>query len=371
MPSKPTRPRSVDPGSVEELALADVVASVTPVDDASAQEARRLDRQLTKPAGSLGRIEALGFQLAAIAHSAVPPRAEPGAVVVFAADHGVHAEGVSPWPQAVTALMVANLCRGGAAVNVICRANGLELRVVNAGVANPIDDHELLVNRPVRSSSGNLRVEAALTRQEAARAVLLGVEVGAELVAGGVRCLLTGDMGIANTTPSAALVAAFTRRAAAEVTGRGTGIDDRTLAHKTVVVADALARLNRLGPLDPLGILAEVGGLEIAALAGLCLAGASRRVPVLVDGVIALAGALVAGALQPRVVGYLVAGHRSVEPAASAALAHLGLDPLLQLDLRLGEGSGAALAYPLVRAAARLPREMATFDDLGMGSDQV
>jgi len=358
------------PASSAEVALAEVVGSIRGLSGEAAEAARARDARLTKPLGSLGRIESLAVQLAAIAEVSPAPAAEPAVVVVFAADHGVHAEGVSPWPQEVTARMVAGFCRGGAAISVIARANGLEVRVVNAGVAAPLEDHELLVNRPVRAGSRNLRVEAALTRSEAATATLLGVEVGTRLVEErGARCLLTGDMGIANTTPSAAVVAAITGSAPAEVTGRGTGIDDPTLARKTQVVADGLARLAGgppLEPLDPLGVLAEVGGLEIAGLAGLCLAGAATRVPVVVDGVIALAGALVACALQPMVAGYLIAGHRSVEPAASRALVHLGLVPLLDLDLRLGEGTGAALAYPLVRAAARVAAEMATFDDLGI-----
>lgn len=357
------------PGSPAEVALAEVVGSIRGLSGEAAEAARIRDARLTKPPGSLGRIESLAVQLAAISGTSPAPTPEPAVVVVFAADHGVHAEGVSPWPQAVTAQMVAGFCRGGAAISVITRANGLGVRVVNAGVATALADHELLVNRPVRAGSRNLRVEAALTRAEAATAALLGVEVGTRLVDEGARCLLTGDMGIANTTPSAAVVAAVTRAVAADVTGRGTGIDDETLARKTQVVADALARLAGrppLEPLDPLGVLAELGGLEIAGLAGLCLAGAVARVPVVVDGVIALAGALVACALQPAVAGYLIAGHRSVEPAASRALDHLGLAPLLDLDLRLGEGTGAALAYPLVRAAALVAAEMATFDDLGI-----
>ncbi len=368
---------SPDPNSRTdpERSVASLAASIRPVELSAAVEARRRDQQLTKPAGSLGRIEQIGFQLAAISGSAVPPLVEPAAVAVFAGDHGVHAEGVSPWPQAVTAQMVANFCAGGAAINVIGRANGLDVRVVNVGVAVPLSDHPLLVNRPVRLGTANLRFEPAMSRAEAAQAIIVGAEVATQLLADGAQCLLTGDMGIANTTPSAAVIAALIGADPARITGRGTGIDDPTLARKITVVTEALRRLqtdDHDGPLGllaqvgPLGLLAQVGGLEIAALAGFCLAGAAARVPVIIDGVIAVAGALTACSLQPLTVAYLIAGHRSVEPAASAALGHLGLAPLLELDLRLGEGTGAALAYPLVRAAARLMREMATFDQAGV-----
>jgi nicotinate-nucleotide--dimethylbenzimidazole phosphoribosyltransferase len=361
---------SPDPNSRTdpERSVASLAASIRPVELSAAVEARRRDQQLTKPAGSLGRIEQIGFQLAAISGSAVPPLVEPAAVAVFAGDHGVHAEGVSPWPQAVTAQMVANFCAGGAAINVIGRANGLDVRVVNVGVAVPLSDHPLLVNRPVRLGTANLRFEPAMSRAEAAQAIIVGAEVATQLLADGAQCLLTGDMGIANTTPSAAVIAALLGADPARITGRGTGIDDPTLARKITVVTEALRRLETDNHDGPLGLLAQVGGLEIAALAGFCLAGAAARVPVIIDGVIAVAGALTACSLQPLTVAYLIAGHRSVEPAASAALEHLGLAPLLELDLRLGEGTGAALAYPLVRAAARLMREMATFDQAGVDS---
>lgn len=349
--------------AVVSRALAELLASIAPIDEQAAADARDRHLQLTKPPGSLGRIETLGVQLAAIAGSVVPPTPQPAAAAVFAGDHGVHAEGVSPWPQEVTAQMIANFCAGGAAINVIAAANGISVAVVNAGVATPVADHPMLRNEPVRAGTGNIRIEPAMTSAEAESALLLGAETAARLLDDGARCLITGDMGIGNTTPSAALIAAITRRPVDEITGRGTGIDDETLALKREVVGDALARA---GSVDGIDLLTELGGLEIAALAGFCLGGAAANVPVVVDGVIALAGALISARLQPLVVGYLIGGHRSVEPAATAALEQLGIEPLLDLELRLGEGTGAALAYPLVRAAAEVLRGMATFDGAGV-----
>lgn len=334
----------------------------------AASAARRHHLTLTKPPGSLGAVEDIGAQLAAIAGTAIPPLVEPAAIAVFAGDHGVRAEGVSPWPQEVTAQMVTNFCAGGAAINVIARANDLGLLVVNAGVATDLPDHPLLRNAPIRRGTGNLRVEAAMTRREAAAAVMLGVTTARELYASGCRCLLTGDMGIGNTTPSTALISSLTGVPPREITGRGTGIDDATLALKIAVIDDALARLDDLRPVDSLGVLAQIGGLEIAAITGLCLGAAEAQVPVIIDGVIALAGALVAVEVQPRVRDYMIAGHRSAEPASSVAIEHLGLRPVLELDLRLGEGSGAALAYPIVRAAARIMNEMATFEQAAIDS---
>jgi nicotinate-nucleotide--dimethylbenzimidazole phosphoribosyltransferase len=347
-------------------AVAALVAAIDPVDARLVELARAHHDHLTKPRGSLGAIEDLGARLCAIAGHVPPPVPEPAAVAVFAADHGVVAEGVTPWPQEVTAQMVANFCAGGAAINVIARRHRLEVVVVDVGVAGPLDlpvDVPLL-RRRVRAGTANLRREPAMSPDEAARAVLVGADVAAALVASGARALVTGEMGIGNTTASAAVIAALTGAAPAAVTGRGTGVDDATLARKVAVVADALARCGP--PAEPLAVLAEVGGLEIAALAGFCLAGARARVPVIVDGVIALAGALVAVALAPPAVDYLVAGHRSSEPGASVALARLGLDPVVDLGLRLGEGSGAALALPVVQAAAAVMGEMATFDGAGV-----
>jgi len=319
----------------------------------------------------LGRLEDAGVTLAAIAGVSPPPIPEPATVAIFAADHGVHAEGVSPWPQEVTAQMVANFCSGGAAINVLARQSGARVVVVDVGVAGRLEPAPGLVDRKVRPGTANLAREPAMSVAEARLALDVGVATAADAVAGGARCLLTGDMGIANTTPSAALIAAFTGRPAAEVTGRGTGVDDTTLAHKVAVVEAGLARATDDGTLlpggaDPLGVLASLGGLEIAALAGFVVGAAAARVPVVVDGVIALAGVLVAATLAPQAVPYCVAGHRSTEPGASAALAHLGLEPLLDLGLRLGEGTGACLALPLLQASARVLREMATFDAAGV-----
>jgi len=242
--------------------------------------------------------------------------------------------------------------------------------VVDVGVATPLAPHPRVRRANVRPGTADLAAEPAMTREEAARALLAGAKLADELLEAGADLLLTGDMGIANTTPAACLAAAFTGRPAAVVTGRGTGIDDATLQRKIAVVEGALA-LHTPDPADPLGTLAAVGGLEHAALAGVCLAGAAQRVPVLLDGVSANAAALVACALAPAATGYLVAGHRSTEPAASAALDHLGLDPLLQLDLRLGEGTGALLATPIVRGAAAVLAEMATFDDAGIATPEA
>lgn len=348
-------------------------AAVQPIDrtGAGAAAAARSDR-LTKPRGSLGRLETLGVQLAAIARICPPPVPERITVCVFAGDHGVLAQGVSPWPREVTAQMVANLATGGAAVTVLAREVGAQVLVVDIGVATPIPDVEphpgaTLLRRNVRLGTADLSRGPAMTRAEARVALDVGAEVADGAVRGGAGLLVTGEMGIGNTTPAAALIAAFTGLPAASVTGRGTGIDDETLTRKTTLVDDAVARLPP--DADPTTILAEVGGLEIAALAGLIVGGAAAGVPVLVDGVIAASAALVACALVPEARGYLVAGHLSVEPGAAAALHHLGLEPLLDLGMRLGEGSGAVLAVPIVRGAARVLAEMATFDEAGVGPE--
>ncbi len=347
-------------------AFTDLLAGIEPLDAEAMAAAETHHRGLTKPPGSLGRLEHLGSQLAGISRSGVPPLAEPAALAVFAGDHGVLAEGVTGWPQEVTAQMVANFCAGGAAINAIAKANDIALTVVNAGVASDLPDHPMLINMPLRQGTANLRVEAAMTRDDALDAVMMGASVARQLIEDGARCLLTGEMGIGNTTSSTAIIAAITNTDAAAITGRGSGIDDETLARKVGVVNEAIARVSHLQNVTVIDLLAEIGGLEIAALCGFCLGGAVARVPVIVDGVITLAGALAAAVLAPDAVGYFIAGHRSVEPAASAALHRMGLEPLVDLDLRLGEGSGAALAYPLVRAAARVMVEMASIESLGI-----
>jgi nicotinate-nucleotide--dimethylbenzimidazole phosphoribosyltransferase len=349
--------------------LADTIAAIGPPDAAAVAAARERQEMLTKPSGSLGFLEDLSVQLAGIAGQCPPPLPGPAAVAVFAADHGVHAQGVSPWPQEVTAQMVANFLARGAVVNAIAAQAGAEVCVVDVGVAAALPAAPGLLPRKVRPGTADMTAGPAMRRDEALRAVEAGIETARDLVAGGHRCLVTGDMGIANTTASAALIAVFTGADPAQVTGRGTGIDDETWARKVGAVRRALAR-NDPDPADPLGTLAAVGGLEHAALAGFILGGAAHRVPVVLDGVIACAAALAARALAPDVTGCLIAGHRSTEPGARRALDALGLRPLLDLGMRLGEGSGAALALPVVQAAARVLRDVATFDSAGVSAEK-
>ena len=355
------------PGAEPASLLTDTVAAIRPPDGAAEAAARDRQAQLTKPPGSLGVLEDLSVRLAGMAGECPPPLPEPAAVAVFAADHGVHAQGVTPWPQEVTAQMVANFLASTAVVNVIAAQVGAEVCVVDVGVAAELPAAPGLLPRKVRRGTADMTAEPAMTLQEARQAVETGIETARDLVTAGNQCLITGDMGIANTTASAALIAAFTGADPVEVTGRGTGVDDATLAHKVDVVRRALER-HQPDPADPLGTLAAVGGLEHAALAGYLLGAAALRVPVVLDGVIACAAALAAVALCPDAAGYLVAGHRSTEPGASRALSALGLRPLLDLDMRLGEGSGAVLALPIVQTAARVLRDVATFDSAGVSA---
>jgi len=357
--------RRAMPGEEPVDQLADVLAAIVPPDAEAMAAARERQDRMTKPRGSLGVLEDVSVQLAGLAGQCPPPLPEPAAVAVFAADHGVHAQGVTPWPQEVTAQMVANFLAGGAVINALAAQVGAEVAVVDVGVAAELEAVPGLLPRKVRHGTRDMTVEPAMTREEAQQAIEVGIEIARDLVAAGNRCLLTGDMGIANTTASAALIAAFTGASAEKVTGRGTGVDDETLARKVDVVERALAR-HQPDPADPLGVLAAVGGLEHAAIAGFLLGAAATRTPVVLDGVIAGSAALVAQAFAPDSVSAMVAGHRSVEPGASVALAALGLTPLVDLDLRLGEGSGAALALPLLQSAVRVLRDVATFDSAGV-----
>jgi nicotinate-nucleotide--dimethylbenzimidazole phosphoribosyltransferase len=346
--------------------LLELAEGISPPDEAAAEEARRRHLGLSKPPGSLGRLEELGARLAGMAGES-PPVPERPAVVVCAGDHGVLERGVSPWPQEVTAAMVGNFCTGGAAVNGVAKTVGARVSVLDVGVAGELERHPLLRAAKVRGGTDDLSRGPAMTREEAARAVMAGAGVAEELVeSGGVDLLVTGDMGIGNTTPAACLISAFTGRLPEETTGRGTGIDDQTLKLKVNVVEEAL-ELHEPDPEDPLGVLAQVGGLEHAAIVGVILAGAVYRLPVILDGVVSNSAALVARALAPHSAGYVIAGHRSAEPGACISLRSLNLPPLLDLDMRLGEGTGGLLAVPLVQAAARTLAEMATLEELGIG----
>ena len=350
--------------------LDQTLARIAPLDPAAVAAAREHQDRLTKPRGALGALEDVSVQLAGLAGRTPPPVPQSAAVAVFVGDHGVHAQGVSPWPQEVTGQMVANFLAGGAVINALARRIGADVLVVDVGTSDasaavvPTEAPGLL-SRRVRAGTADLSTGPALTRPEVEQALAVGIEVAERFVATGHDCLLTGDMGIANTTASAALIAAFTGASAEEVTGRGTGIDDDTYARKTLIVRDALA-LHQPDPTDPIGVLAAFGGLEHAAITGFLLAAAAARVPVLLDGVIAGAAALAAQAFAPDALAVMFAGHRSVEPGATTALAHLGLEPLLSLEMRLGEGSGAALAFPILQASAAILNEVATFDSAGV-----
>jgi nicotinate-nucleotide--dimethylbenzimidazole phosphoribosyltransferase len=344
---------------------------VAALDERALSGATERQGSLTKPPGALGRLEDLGIQLAGIAGQVVPPLPKPATVAVFAADHGVHAQGVSPWPQEVTTQMVANFAAGGAAINVLAGQAGADVVVVDVGVAGDLPPvGPKLLDRKVARGTADLSQGAAMTPEQAQKALDIGAQVALDEVTAGARCLLTGDMGIANTTASATLIVALGDCLATDITGRGAGLPESDVPRKAAIVGSAAARARGLSDegTDTLAVLAEVGGFEHAALAGYMVAGAALGVPVLVDGVIAAAALLVAARLVPGVEKSVIAGHRSVEPGSHVVLELLDIQPVVDLDLRLGEGTGAALALPIVEAAARILREMATFDQAGVSS---
>ncbi|MBB3189791.1 nicotinate-nucleotide--dimethylbenzimidazole phosphoribosyltransferase [Halomonas cerina] len=332
-------------------------------DTACAERVGRHLATLTKPPGSLGRLEALAVSLAGLTGEDFP-RVTPPGVVVFAADHGVAEEGVSAFPQAVTAQMVANFVAGGAAINVFARRIGARLEVVDVGVAGDLPAQGI-VHDKVRPGTANLARQDAMSRDEARTALAVGRRAAGRAAEAGCRCLIVGEMGIANTTASSAMLAAFTGASVAELVGPGTGVVGEALAHKRTVIEAALAE-RAPDPAEPLDVLARLGGLEIAAMAGAYLEAAARRMPILVDGFIATVAALTACRLDPALRPYLIFGHRSHEPGHGRALAVLDAEPLLDLDLRLGEGTGAALAFPLLEAATAMLAEMATFAEAGI-----
>ena len=339
--------------------LDETLNAIAAVDHSQADSVRAHLDDLTKPPGSLGRLEEIALRYA-LATGTTKPRVTGKTVVTFAADHGVAEENVSAFPQEVTPQMVRNMLAGGAAINVLAKHAGARLQVVDIGVADPLDGAEGLVRRKVRSGTANMTKGPAMTDDEARRAIEVGIELARSAAAEGTTLLATGEMGIANTTAASALIASLLPCDPAEITGRGTGIDDKRLAHKIEVIRRALeVNANRLG--TPMGALAAVGGLEIAGMAGLILGGCAARVPIVVDGFIASAAALAVCRMKPEVSEYLFYSHLSQEAGHRTFCERLEVRPLLDLDMRLGEGTGAALAITLIEAAVRLYNEMATF----------
>lgn len=350
------------------MTLEDLITSILPLNAEAMRAATQRQDMLTKPQGSLGRLEDFSVRLAGIAGKLDIPMKRKR-VIVIAGDHGVAAEGVSAFPQEVTPQMVVNFLHGGAAINVLARHVGAEVSVVDMGVAADLPDHPKLFKRKIAYGTANIARGAAMSREQARLSVETGIEIFERLFESpGIDLVMTGDMGIANTTPSSAIIAAVTGKPVEKVTGRGTGIGDEALAHKIEVIKQALA-INKPDPSDPLDILAKVGGFEIGGIAGVALAAAAHRVPILVDGLISTAGALLAAELAPLSREYMFSAHASVERGQQAALQRLTLEPILDLNMRLGEGTGGALAAFVLGAAARILNEMATFTEAGVSEE--
>lgn len=340
------------------------IPTISPLDTNAMQAARARQDTLTKPQGSLGRLEKLSIQLAGIYAQPIPSIKEK-VVIVMAGDHGVVAEGVSAFPQEVTPQMVLNFLNGGAAINVLARRAGARVVVVDMGVAVEMPSLPGLFVRKVAPGTRNMATGPAMTRIQAEQVIQAGIEVVEAEIERGLDVVATGDMGIGNTTPSAAIAAALTGHPPAQIAGRGTGLDDAGLRRKVAVIERALA-INQPNPQDGLDVLAKVGGFEIGGLAGVMIGAAAHRRPVVVDGFISTAAAMIAVSLCPDVKPYLIAAHRSQEHGHGLMLDWLGLNPLLDFDLRLGEGSGAALALPILEASLAILREMATFGEAGV-----
>lgn len=335
-------------------------------DPEAAAAARARQAVLTKPAGALGRLEDLSIWVAACQGSCPPKQFERARVVVFAGDHGVASAGVSAYPAEVTAAMVANFASGGAAVNVLAEVAGAGVRVADISVDSEQPLSPDIGAHRIRRSSGNIAVEDALTPDEVVRAIDAGRAIADDEVDSGADLLIAGDMGIGNTTPATTLIAALTDSEPVAVVGRGTGIDDAGWARKTAAIRDALYRTRRITA-DPIALLRICGGADLAAMTGFLAQAAVRRTPVLLDGVVVTAAALAADKLAPAARLWWRAGHRSTEPAHTLALRHLDLEPIVELDMRLGEGSGAVVALPILRAAVATLASMATFEEAGIG----
>jgi len=348
--------------------LTETLAAIKPVDAGLLQEAqRRLDNK-TKPLGSLGRLEEFARRYAAISGT-LEPETMKKVIFTFAGDHGVVAEGVSAFPKEVTPQMVLNFLNGGAGVNVLARHVGADVLVVDVGVDYEFNAVPGLINRKVARGTRNFAKGPAMTREESLAAIEVGIELANQAKSEGVSILGTGEMGIGNTTPSSAIIAAISGKSVREVTHRGTGINDAALENKIRVIEEGLA-LNKPDPRDPLDLLTKVGGLEIAAIAGLVIGAAANRLPVVVDGFISTAGALIASEMHPNIREYIFAAHESVEIGHRFMLERLGAEPILDLQLRLGEGTGAALAMGLIEAGVKILQEMATFEEAGVAAGE-
>ncbi|MFH1086959.1 MAG: nicotinate-nucleotide--dimethylbenzimidazole phosphoribosyltransferase [Chloroflexota bacterium] len=348
--------------------LSRTLEGIKPLDRQAMAAAQARQDELTKPKGSLGRLEELSVRIAGI-RGRISGGFEHKTIVTMAADHGVVSEGVAAYPQEVTAQMVANFLAGGAGINVLSRLIGARVVVVDMGTAADLPPHPDLVSRKVARGTKNMARQPAMSREEAVQAIETGIGIVEAELARGLDIVGTGDMGIGNTTASAAICAAFTGLPAEKVAGRGTGLDDGQLAHKVSVIDRAL-RTNRPDPRDPVDVLAKVGGFEIGGLAGVMLGAAAQRVPVVIDGFISGAAALVATGLSPGLKDYLIAAHLSAESGHATLLEHLGISPLLSLGMRLGEGTGAALGIMVVEAAVRTLAEMATFAEAGVSKKE-
>ncbi|MBA7643065.1 Nicotinate-nucleotide--dimethylbenzimidazole phosphoribosyltransferase [subsurface metagenome] len=344
--------------------LSQILKEIGSLDEGAMAEARARQNILTKPRGSLGRLEELSVKIAGITGK-VMPRIEQKVIVTMAGDHGVVAEGVSAYPQKVTAQMVYNFLRGGAGINVLARHIAARVVVVDMGVAANLEPHPSLVSKKIALGTRNMAKEPAMSREQALQAIKGGIEVINEEVAKGLDIVGVGDMGIGNTTPSSAICAVMTGKPVDKVTGKGAGIGDEQLASKVKVIETALA-LNKPDPKDAIDVLSKVGGFEIGGIAGVILGAAAQHIPVVIDGFIAGAAALIATKLCSKVKGYFIAAHVSAEIGHRAILDYLGLKPLLDLEMRLGEGTGAALAISIVEAAVKTLAEMATFADAGV-----
>ncbi|MFH1519544.1 MAG: nicotinate-nucleotide--dimethylbenzimidazole phosphoribosyltransferase [Candidatus Omnitrophota bacterium] len=347
--------------------LEKTIAKIEKIDYSLAEKTQKRLNNLTKPQGSLGRLEDLAKQIVEITKNE-NPLVKNKVIFTMVGDHGVVAEGVSAFPQEVTPQMVYNFIGGGAGINVLARHVGARVTIVDMGVATDLSSHPELIVKKINYGTKDMTKEPAMTREEAIKSIEAGIEVFEDEFEKGVDIVGTGDMGIGNTTPSSAITAVITGKAIEEVTGRGTGIDDKALAHKIEVINKAI-EINKPNPKDALDVLAKVGGFEIGGLTGVILGAAAKRIPVVIDGFISGAAALIAYQLEPKVKSYMIAAHCSVEKGHKKVLDFMGLKPILDLNLRLGEGTGAALAINIIEAGVKILTQMATFQDAGVSGE--